>query len=76
MSEFKYGPKEPHQDSSGPVASQQTKSLQEDDASFLLLFTNNPQPMWVYDLQTLQFLEVNDAAISHYGYSRHEFLAM
>lgn len=32
--------------------------------------------MWVYDLETLQFLEVNDAAIRHYGYSRDEFLAM
>ena len=32
--------------------------------------------MWVYDLGTLAFLEVNDAAISHYGYGRHEFLSM
>ncbi len=40
------------------------------------LFENNPHPMWVYDLETLAFLEVNDAAIAHYGYSRQEFLAM
>jgi PAS domain S-box-containing protein len=32
--------------------------------------------MWVYDLETLQFLAVNKAAIMHYGYSRQEFLAM
>ena len=32
--------------------------------------------MWIYDLETLSFLEVNDAAISHYGYRREEFLAM
>jgi PAS domain S-box-containing protein len=32
--------------------------------------------MWVYDLETLKFLEVNDTAIFHYGYSRAEFLAM
>jgi len=32
--------------------------------------------MWVYDLENLRFLEVNDAAIDHYGYSREEFLAM
>lgn len=32
--------------------------------------------MWVYDLKTLAFLEVNHAAISHYGYSREEFLGM
>ena len=32
--------------------------------------------MWVYDLGTLQFLEVNNAAIVRYGYSRDEFLSM
>ena len=40
------------------------------------LFTGNPQPMWVYDRETLAFLAVNDAAIARYGYSREEFLAM
>jgi PAS domain S-box-containing protein len=43
---------------------------------FQLLFANNPLPMWVYDLETLQFLEVNEAAVAQYGYSRREFLAM
>ena len=37
---------------------------------------NNPQPMWVYDLEDLQILEVNEAASQHYGYSRQEFLHM
>jgi PAS domain S-box-containing protein len=32
--------------------------------------------MWIYDRATLRFLEVNDAAVSHYGYSRDEFLTM
>jgi diguanylate cyclase (GGDEF)-like protein/PAS domain S-box-containing protein len=40
------------------------------------LFKQNPQPMWVWDRSTLRFLEVNDAAVGHYGYSRDEFLAM
>lgn len=40
------------------------------------LFRNNPNPMWVYDSRTLRFLDVNEAAIAHYGYSRQEFLAM
>jgi two-component system cell cycle sensor histidine kinase/response regulator CckA len=40
------------------------------------LFDSNPVPMWVADLETLAFLAVNDAAISHYGYSREEFLSM
>jgi two-component system, cell cycle sensor histidine kinase and response regulator CckA len=44
------------------------------EVSFRILFISNPQPMWVYDLKTLRFLEVNDAAVKHYGYSRDEFL--
>ena len=32
--------------------------------------------MWVYDLESLRFLAVNDAAIQQYGYSREEFLSM
>ena len=32
--------------------------------------------MWVFDHETLAFLEVNDAAVQHYGYSREEFLRM
>ncbi|MEX0598833.1 MAG: PAS domain S-box protein, partial [Candidatus Paceibacterota bacterium] len=34
----------------------------------------SPQPMWVYDSDTLKFLDVNDSAIHHYGYTREEFL--
>jgi diguanylate cyclase (GGDEF)-like protein/PAS domain S-box-containing protein len=40
------------------------------------LFSENPQPMWVFDRESLRFLEINDAAVTHYGYSRDEFLAM
>jgi len=40
------------------------------------MFESNPHPMWVYDLQSLRFLAVNNAAIMHYGYTREEFLAM
>jgi len=52
------------------------RALRESEASFRLLFANNPLPMWVFDGETLQFLQVNDAAIAHYGYSREEFLQM
>jgi two-component system, cell cycle sensor histidine kinase and response regulator CckA len=41
-----------------------------------LLFDSNPQPMWIFDVETLEFLAVNDAAVRHYGYSRDEFLGM
>ncbi len=43
---------------------------------FFVLFQNNPLPMWIYDLETLRFLEVNEAAVKHYGYSHAEFLRM
>ena len=50
--------------------------LRESEENYRLLFSGNPHPMWVYDLETLAFLEVNDAAMVHYGYTRDEFLAM
>lgn len=40
------------------------------------LFDANPLPMWVYDLQTLRFLDVNEVACHKYGYTRDEFLAL
>ncbi len=48
----------------------------ESEARYRLLFENNPFPMWVYDLETLDFLAVNDSATFYYGYSRQEFLTM
>ena len=44
--------------------------------AFRLLFHNHPLPMWVYDLETLAFLEVNGAAVEKYGYSKEEFLKL
>jgi PAS domain S-box-containing protein len=52
------------------------EARREGEAGFRLLFETNPMPMWVYDVQTLYFLEVNAAAVAHYGYSRSEFLRM
>ena len=44
--------------------------------SFLSLFEQHPHPMWIYDLKSLRFLAVNDAAIQNYMYSREEFETM
>jgi PAS domain S-box-containing protein len=52
------------------------QALRDSEASFRLLFAGNPVPMWVYDVATMGFLEVNNAAVAHYGYSRDEFLRM
>ena len=43
---------------------------------FRLLFHHNVLPMWVCDLETLAFLDVNHAAVEKYGYAREEFLKM
>jgi PAS domain S-box-containing protein len=46
------------------------------EREFRGLFLANPLPMWIYDLATLRFLEVNDAAVGRYGYGREEFLTL
>ena len=46
------------------------------ERNYRTLFEGHPQPMWLYDVETLAFLNVNDAAVQRYGYSRDEFLAM
>jgi diguanylate cyclase (GGDEF)-like protein/PAS domain S-box-containing protein len=51
-------------------------ALKNREASFRLLFDNNPMPMWVFDAETTDFLSVNDAAVQHYGYNRAGFLRM
>lgn len=43
---------------------------------YLSLFHLNPEPMWVYDIHTLEILDVNEAAIQRYGYSKEAFLAL
>ena len=51
-------------------------ALRESEERYRELFEANPHSMWAYDLESLRFLAVNNAAIAHYGYSREEFLAM
>ena len=58
------------------VRKQAHEILRRNAQEFEFLFANHPQPMWVFDAQTLRFLEVNRAALAKYGYSREEFLAM
>jgi PAS domain S-box-containing protein len=49
-------------------------ALSEREARYRELFQANPQVMYVYDVRSLQFLAVNDAASAFYGYSHDEFL--
>ena len=46
------------------------------ERNYRRLFEGHPQPMWLYDVETLAFLNVNDAAVERFGYSREEFLGM
>ncbi|HUE83352.1 MAG TPA: PAS domain S-box protein [Pyrinomonadaceae bacterium] len=56
------------------VSREQTKALRSSENRYRLLFESNPQPMWVFDTETIAFLDVNKAAIRQYGYTREEFL--
>jgi PAS domain S-box-containing protein len=51
-------------------------AAQENAEKFKLLFHRSPLPKWVVELETLRFLDANEAAVDHYGYSREEFLGM
>ena len=41
-----------------------------------LFIKNNPQPIYVYDKDSLRFLDANDAALKLYGFSLDEFIQM
>jgi PAS domain-containing protein len=56
------------------VLQRETRSSRE--LSSQEIFKQNPTPMWLYDLQTLRFLDVNEAALKAYGYTREEFLLL
>jgi PAS domain S-box-containing protein len=58
------------------IEKKQSEALELSESKYRNLFENNPAPMWIYDLETLRFLELNDTAIIQYGYSREEFLCM
>lgn len=44
--------------------------------NYKLLFENNPMPMWIISRNDFQIMDVNKAALDHYGYSRDEFLQL
>jgi PAS domain S-box-containing protein len=50
--------------------------LEASEKRYSNLFQLSPQPMWIFDIISLQFLQVNKAAIEQYGYSEAEFVNM
>jgi two-component system, NarL family, sensor histidine kinase UhpB len=46
------------------------------EKKYKLLFESNPMPMWMLDRESLKILDVNEAAINHYGYPKEEFMQL
>ena len=50
--------------------------LEASEARYRSLLDDLPLPTFIYDVETLRYLDANQAAVELYGYSRAEFLAM
>jgi PAS domain S-box-containing protein len=52
------------------------RELRQSEERYRALFQGTPVAMWVYDIETLRFLAVNEEAVLQYGYGADEFLAL
>jgi two-component system sensor histidine kinase UhpB len=52
------------------------EALRSSEQKYKLLFEGNPMPMWMVSLKSLAIIDVNAAAVRHYGYTREEFLSI
>ena len=66
----------PHGAGAQPVSGDAGPAAPPRELRYRQLFESSPLPLWVYDLETLRFLDVNEVACAKYGYARDEFLAM
>jgi len=55
---------------------QNEKAIRDSEARYRFLFTENPEPMYLFDLPSRRFLAVNNAALRQYGYTEGEFMAL
>lgn len=58
------------------VAKHAMKEMQYSEEKYRMLFFASPSPMWIYEMDTYQIMDVNDSVISSYGYTREELLSM
>ncbi len=52
------------------------EQVRDSEERYRHIFTNNPLPVWIFDLETYRYLEVNKMAVQHYGYTAAEFEQM
>lgn len=52
------------------------RKIRESGERYQQLFTKTPMPVWLYEVGSLNIIDVNEAAVNHYGYTRDEFLKM
>jgi two-component system cell cycle sensor histidine kinase/response regulator CckA len=52
------------------------EALRESEERYRVLFDTNPFATFIFDVETLRFVEVNEAALQRYGYARQRFLSM
>jgi len=55
---------------------EKSKKSNSSEKSFDMLMYTSPDPMFIYGIDNLKFLKVNDAALKFYGYREEEFLSM
>ncbi len=55
---------------------QTERALRASENRYVSLFSENPQPIWIFDRYSLQMLAVNKAALSRYGFTAEEFMAL
>jgi two-component system CheB/CheR fusion protein len=60
----------------GTLRKKNEATIKSSEERYKLLFYNNPQPMWIYENKNFKFLEINEAAVETYGYTREEFFDM
>lgn len=61
-----------HTDITDRVQAEERTRISE--KQYRILFQSTPLPCWIYEPGTMRILEVNDAALEHYGYTEKEFL--
>ena len=52
------------------------EALKASEKKYRLLFNDNPLPMWINSQDDSNFIDVNNAALISYGYSKKEFFKM